>query len=112
MTERVARECLSLPIYAELSEEQLSHVAQTIRALLHVGARIRALDNFVNGKQANFERRGRDSHAVKSGHKKFAHVFLRPSLGSVRYAHEKGQQHVPVRTAHATQGVPVLCGPI
>ena len=32
-------------------------------------------------------------------------------LGIVRYAHEKGQRHAPVRTAHATQSVPMVCRP-
>ena len=35
-----------------------------------------------------------------------------PALGSVHYAHGKGQRHTPVRTAHATQNVPMVCGPI
>jgi hypothetical protein len=32
-------------------------------------------------------------------HKRFVHKYLPPSLGSVRYAHEKGQRHAPVRYA-------------
>ena len=50
--------------------------------------------------------------SAKSDHERFVHAYLQPSLGSVRYAHEKGQRHAPVRTAHATQSVPTVCGPI
>ena len=50
--------------------------------------------------------------ASKSDHRRFVHAYLQPSLGSVLYAHEKGQRHAPVRTAHTTQSVPMVCGPI
>jgi len=43
---------------------------------------------------------------TKSDHKRFVHAYRRPSLGSVRYAHEKRRCQATVRIAHATRNVP------
>jgi hypothetical protein len=39
-------------------------------------------------------------------------MYLPPSLGSVRYAHEKGQRHAPVRYAECANVVWTDLGPV